>query len=82
MRRGKMKHVFAIPTHENCTDPAINLGTAENADEAIQIVKAAGFAIIPESEGGSYDTYDAEDAPDIYGYEPDGLGAISITVKP
>ncbi len=75
-------HVFAVPTHETCMDPGIHVGHAKTTEEAIALVEASGYTVIPEPGGGSYDHYDAEDGPNIYGYEADGLGAFSITVEP
>lgn len=41
----------------------------------------AGYTIVEEGNGGSYDKYDAEDAPGVYGFKPNGMGGISITVE-
>ena len=46
------------------------------------VVRAAGYSVIEEGAGGSYDAYDGEDAPGIYGFKPDGMGAFSVTVEP
>lgn len=75
-----IRHTFAIPTGANYTDPAILLDDAYSMKDALRIVRENGFTVIEEGDGGSYDSYDASDAPGIYGYEPDGYGAYSITV--
>jgi hypothetical protein len=74
-------HVIAIPTDEDGTYEGHIIGLASDKAQAIAVCEANGFIVIREGEGGNYDLYDAEDAPHIYGYEADGIGAISITVE-
>ena len=57
------------------------VGEADDRAEAIALVKSLGYHVLVEGEGGSVDCYDAEDAPGIYGIEPDGRGAISVTYE-
>lgn len=76
-----MNHVFVMPTHETCTDPAIRIGQADNLKDALALTYAAGYTAIDENSGGLVDEYDAEDAPRILDYENDGIGAYLIAVK-
>lgn len=73
-------HFFAVPVTETTVGPAIEVGTGKTVEEAIEAVKAAGYTIVPEGDGGDIDRYDDEDGPAIYNFEPDGLGAIGVTV--
>lgn len=77
-----MYHVIAIPTYEDATDPGINIGQASDKASALTLIADAGYRVIPEDDGGLVAIYDATDAPHIYSYEPDGLGAIGVTVEP
>ena len=76
--------VFAIPTHEDCTDPAILVtdrdGVISEA-EAVQIVRDAGYTVIAEGDGGLIASYDAEDAHSIFGADA-GCAGIGVTVIP
>ncbi len=81
MSAAKKFHVFATPTTEEGFGENINLGLAETKEQAIEMCIDAGYTVIKETEGGSVDQYDAEDAPFIYSYDADGVGAISVTVK-
>ena len=49
--------------------------------EAVEAVRAAGFAVIEESDGGQYDSYVAEDAHGTIGATP-GHAGVAITVQP
>lgn len=76
-------HVIAVPTHTDSMDEGVMLSAeVSTKEEAVAAVIAAGYTVIPEGNGGSIDRYDAEDAPGIYGYEHDGMGAYGITVVP
>lgn len=55
---------------------------ARDKDEAIQVAREQGYAVILDGEDGSIDTYDAEDGPGVAGYDADGFGVIVITVEP
>ena len=77
-----MNHVFVMPTHETCTDPAICVGQVDSLKDAMALIYAAGYKAIDESKGGLVSEYDADDAPRILDYEQDGLGAYLIAVKP
>ena len=74
-------HVFAIPTDANGTYEAIDVDCADTADEALTMVAAAGYRIIPEGDGGTVETYDADDAPGVVDFDRDGFGAIGVTVE-
>lgn len=74
-------HLFAAPVTATTNEPVIEVGIGETIEDAIAACRAAGYTVIEEGNGGSYDRYDAEDAPGVYGFEPDGLGGISITVE-
>lgn len=74
-------HIFAIPTHADHTGDAIAVSRAHTIKHAVEAVQCANFVVIAEDDGGCHDHYDADDAPGVYGYEPDGLGAYGITVK-
>ena len=72
-------HAMAIPTHATGTEQAVDCGIAQSLTDAKRLIRAAGYKIM--AVGGSIDRYDAQDAPGVYGYKPDGLGAIGITVR-
>lgn len=74
-------HVFAIPTDERGCYAAVDVGLAPDLTAALALVRAAGYTTIDEGAGGLYSYYDAEDAPHIYDYAPDGRGAFGITVE-
>ena len=61
---------------------AMIIGKASREAEAITLCTAAGHVVIVEAQGGNADTFDADAAPEIFGYVADGLGAIAITVEP
>ena len=75
-------HVFAMPANEDHLEDAVLIGTAETMQQATEAIQAAGYVVLAEDDCGCHDHYDADDAPRIYGYEPDGLGAYGITVAP
>lgn len=76
-------HVFAIPTDaDGCYEPIDLDGTADSVRLAIVRARVGGYDVITDDRGGHCRYYDAEDAPRIFGYEPDGLGAYGITVAP
>ena len=81
MSSAKKFHVLATPTTDEGFGQNIKLGLAETKQQAINICIDAGYKVIEETEGGSVDQYDAEDAPFIYSFDDDGIGAISVTVK-
>lgn len=78
----KMVHVFVIETGDKWLGNPILIGRARTHEDAIEQIRVAGYTIIEECDGGNWDHYDAYDAPSIYGYEPDGLGAFCYTVEP
>jgi len=77
----KTFHVIAIPTDADATYEGALIGSAQTEDEAIALCKSEGYVVLTEGEGGNIDCYDAEDAPRVYGYEADGLGAFGVTVQ-
>jgi hypothetical protein len=82
MTRATLKHVFVIPAGDDWQGDAINIGQVETAADAFLLVNSKGYTIRSPVEGGHYDEHDADDAPGIYGYERDGMGAFGITVEP
>jgi len=76
-----MYHVIAIPTDSHGTYEGSMLGEASTEAEAISLCEKAGYRVIRDGEGGQINAYDADDAPRIYGYEADGIGAIGVTVE-
>jgi hypothetical protein len=72
------RHVFAIPVGEDYVSPAILVGEASTIEDATIVVRHAGYSVIEPATCGKYD---AEDAPGIYGYEEDGMGAFSVIVE-
>jgi hypothetical protein len=82
MSSSTLKHVFVIPAGDNWQGDAINIGQVETAADAFLLANAKGYTIRTPVEGGHYDEYSADDAPGIYGYERDGMGAFGITVEP
>ena len=75
-------HVVAVPTAIDGRDHAKIIGTAQSETEAEALCTAQGYAVIGEAQGGNSDTFSADDGPELFGYAPDGLGAIAITVEP
>ena len=73
-------HVIATPTTEDGFGENVFLGTCDSQKEAIEICTRAGFTVL--IKGVEIQKYDAEDAPFIFSFEADGMGAISIPVKP
>lgn len=74
-------HVIAVPTDEDGVYDGKIIGIASTEAEAVALCEAEGYTVISEGEGGQYNTYDADDAPMVYGFEADGMGAIGVTVK-
>jgi hypothetical protein len=64
------------------TAPGRIVGIAGSPEEALRACEAAGFTVIGAGEGGNLDTYDADDAPRVHGFPPDGIGAFGVTVEP
>lgn len=80
-RPEKVSYVAVILCGEGDAEDGEIVGTARNWVEAEIAVRAAGYTIIREKDGGAWDYYDAEDGPGVQGYEPDGLGVYIITVE-
>lgn len=78
-----MAKIFAIPTTAETVEPAILVGETTDTTRVniFSMLATAGYDIIFQDRGGNIDLYDAEDGPGIYGYEPDGQGAIGVTVR-
>jgi hypothetical protein len=79
---GSKPHVYAIPTGNSYVGEGKLIGDAATLDDALALIRSAGYTIIEEGNGGNYDRYDAEDAPGVFGYEADGVGAFGITIEP
>ena len=74
-------HVIAVPTALDGEDHSKIIGKASSEDEAKALCAEQGYTVIEEPMGNA-DTFTADDAPALFGYVPDGLGAIAITVEP
>ena len=77
----KTYHALAVECDEHGTYDTHDCGLVATEDEAVKAVRAAGHTVIEEGNGGAYSLYDADDAPRIFLYLPDGHGAIGITVE-
>ena len=77
--------VFAIEFERsvnlNCLPMMHKIGVAGTKEEAVRLCRTEGWEPFLDGEYGSVEQYDADAAPRVYGYEPDGMGAISVTVN-
>jgi hypothetical protein len=73
-------HVLATPTTEDGFVENINIGFAETEAQAVAMCIESGYTVI--TVGAQVQKYDAEDAPFIFTFDPDGFGAISVPVEP
>ena len=72
--------VIANATDEDGCYGGEVVGTADSVADAVRLLEDAGYRVIPATDGGNVDIYDATDGPAAYGVDTGGLPVIGITV--